>query len=159
MKDGATKGFQQAYHAQAAGDRTAQIIVAATLTQESNDKHQLVPVLEQLEENCGWLPAQVSADAGYCTTEQVTGEKLRDADLHVPPGPTKARGAASETISAVAPAEASMAEQMRHKRRSAAGQAAYQWRKAIVEPVFGQTKEARGFRRFSFRAPTKVAAE
>ena len=32
-------------------------------------------------------------------------------------------------------------------------------RKAIVEPVFGQAKEARGFRRFSLRGMRKVSSE
>ena len=37
--------------------------------------------------------------------------------------------------------------------------AVYARRKAIVEPVFGQIKEARGFRRFSFRGRCPVEAE
>ncbi len=158
MKDGATKGFEQAYNAQAAVDGTAQIIVATTLTQESNDKQQLVPVLDQVQENCGRLPAQVSADAGYFNTEQLTDEKLCNVDLYVPPDRQK-HGAAGEAARAVAPMDASVVDQMRHKLRTPAGQAVYKWRKAIVEPVFGQTKEARGFRRFSFRGRAKVAAE
>jgi transposase len=158
MKDGATKGFEQAYNAQAAVDSTAQIIVAAAVTQEANDKQQLVPVLEQVQQNCGRLPERASADAGYFNGEQLTNEKLRDVDLYVPPD-RQQHGATVETASAAAPAEASVVDQMRHKLQSAAGQAVYKWRKAIVEPVFGQTKEARGFRRFSFRGLAKVAAE
>ena len=158
MKDGATKGFEQAYNAQAAVDSTAQIIVATTVTQESNDKQQLVPVLKQVEKNCGRLPAQVSADAGYFNTEQLTDEKLRNVDLYVPPD-RQQHGAAPETASAAAPADASVVDQMRHKLKTAQGQAVYKWRKAIVEPVFGQTKEVRGFRRFSLRGLAKVAAE
>ena len=49
--------------------------------------------------------------------------------------------------------------QMREKLKTAAGQAVYQWRKAIVEPVFGQIKEERRFRRFAFGGLTKVSAE
>ncbi|MFQ5779034.1 MAG: IS1182 family transposase [Terriglobia bacterium] len=158
MKDGATKGFEQAYNAQAAVDSTAQIIVATTLTQESNDKQQLVPVLEQVQENCSRLPAQVSADAGYFNTEHLTDEKLRHVDLYVPPDRQK-HGAAVEAVSAVAPTDASVVDQMRHKLKTPTGRAVYKWRKAIVEPVFGQTKEGRGFRRFSFRGLAKVAAE
>jgi hypothetical protein len=158
MKDGATKGFEQAYNAQAAVDSTAQIIVAATVTQEPNDKQQLLPVLEQVQAHCGRLPAQVSADAGYFNTEQLTDEKLSNVDLYVPPDRQK-HGAAAPPLSEAAPADASVVDQMRHKLQSTAGQAVYKWRKAIVEPVFGQTKEARGFRRFSFRGLTKVAAE
>ncbi len=48
---------------------------------------------------------------------------------------------------------------MRHKLKTAEGRAVYKTRKQIVEPVFGQIKEARRFRRFSFRGLKKVAAE
>ena len=57
------------------------------------------------------------------------------------------------------PPGASVAEQMRHKLRTAEGQAVYKLRKAVVEPVFGQIKEARGFRRFLLRGLEKVQAE
>ena len=52
-----------------------------------------------------------------------------------------------------------LAEAMRAKLQTAEGHAIYALRKAIVEPVFGQIKEARGFRRFSFRGVVKVTAE
>jgi hypothetical protein len=48
---------------------------------------------------------------------------------------------------------------MQHKLRTEAGHAVYKMRKAIVEPVFGQIKEQRGFRRFSLRGLEKVRAE
>lgn len=62
-------------------------------------------------------------------------------------------------MSAPPPPEAPVSEQMRHKLRTAEGRAVYRQRKAVVEPVFGQMKEARGFRRFSFRGLSKVTAE
>jgi transposase len=49
MKDGATKEFVQAYNAQAVVDSETQVIVVAAVTQEANDKKQLVPMLEQVE--------------------------------------------------------------------------------------------------------------
>lgn len=158
MKDGATKGFEQAYNAQAAVDSTAQIIVAAAVTQEANDKQQLKPMLEKVQENCGRLPEKVSADAGYFNTAQLTDTKLREVDLYVPPDRQK-HGAALQPPARPSAADASVAEQMRHKLRTPGGQAVYQGRKAIVEPVFGQIKEVRGFRRFSFRGLKKVVAE
>ena len=158
MKDGATKGFEQAYNAQAVVDSTAQIIVAAAVTQEANDKQQLQPMLEKVKENCGRLPEKASADAGYFNTEHLTDGTLSTVDLYVPQDRQK-HGAAPETSAATTAADASVVDQMRQKLKTAAGQAVYKWRKAIVEPVFGQTKEARGFRRFSFRGLTKVAAE
>ncbi len=48
---------------------------------------------------------------------------------------------------------------MQHKLRTAAGRSIYKMRKAIVEPVFGQIKERRGLRRFSFRGVGNVGLE
>lgn len=58
------------------------------------------------------------------------------------------------------PAEGvSALEAMKQKLKTAAGRDLYRMRKAIVEPVFGQVKERRGFRRFSMRGLSKVGAE
>jgi hypothetical protein len=159
MKDGATRGFEQAYNAQAVVDSTAQIIVAAAVTQEANDKQQLQPMLEKVKENCGRLPEKASADAGYFNTEHLTDETLSPVDLYVPPDRQKHGSAPEATAATAAAADASVVDQMRHMLKTAEGRAVYKWRKAIVEPVFGQTKEVRGFRRFSFRGLAKVAAE
>jgi transposase len=156
MKDGASKSFEQAYNAQAVVDGTAQIIVAAAITQEANDKQQLRPMLEKVKQNCGRLPAKASADAGYFNTEHLTDDMLSPVDLYEPPERQKHGSVPQEAPST---GDASVAEQMRQKLKSVAGQAVYKLRKAIVEPVFGQTKDGRGFRRFSFRGQTKVSAE
>jgi hypothetical protein len=58
-----------------------------------------------------------------------------------------------------APAPASVTDAMRQKLRSPEGHAVYKMRKAVVEPVFGQIKERRGFRRFLLRGLKKVEAE
>src|SRR5713226_5043019 len=75
MKDGATKEFVQGYNAQAAVDSEAQVIVAAAVTQQANDKQQLVPMLEQVEAMTGSQPEQASADAGYFSEKNVTDPK------------------------------------------------------------------------------------
>jgi hypothetical protein len=85
MKDGATKEFVQAYNAQAAVDRQAQVIVAAAVTQEANDQQQLVPLLEQVKRMTGSQPEQATADAGYFSEQQVTDAKLKAIDLFVAP--------------------------------------------------------------------------
>ena len=158
MKDGASKGFEQCYNAQAAVDGQAQIIVAAEVTQETNDKQQLAPMFSQIQENLGRLPERGSADAGYFGEEQLTDASLKDVELYVPPDrqahrkddPTKEKAHRPQTP---------LAKRMREKLSSVAGRAVYKMRKAIVEPVFGQIKERRGFRRFSFRGLANVAAE
>jgi len=154
MKDGATKGFVQAYNAQAAVDGGAQVIIAAAVTQEANDTQQLVPMLQQVAANCGALPTVASADSGYFSEAAVTADPLGGIDLHVAPdrqphGKAPPPGAADGTVRGA----------MRAKLQTAAGRAVYALRKAIVEPVFGQIKAGRGFRRFSFRGLRKVQAE
>jgi transposase len=156
MKDGATKSFVQAYNAQAAVDSTAQVIVAAAVTQAANDKQQLVPMVTQVATNCGAMPTVASADSGYFSEAAVTAEALGGIDLHVAPDRQK-HGAASAPP--LCPDDGTVIGAMRAKLQTAAGHAIYALRKAIVEPVFGQIKDGRGFRRFSFRGLHNVQAE
>ena len=159
MPDGANKGsFLQGYNAQAAVDSTAQVIVAAEITQQSNDSRQLLPMLEQLEANLGRKPDAVSADAGYWSEANGTDEKVTGIDLHIATGRMK-HDQTMATESGPPPDQATPRQAMQHKLRTEAGRSIYKMRKAIVEPVFGQIKEVRGFRRFSLRGLDKVQAE
>ncbi len=160
MPDGAHKGsFVQAYNAQIAVDAEAQIIVAAEVTQEANDKQQLAPMLEQVQQNTGVKPVASSEDAGYWSPEQVADKRVAGIDLHVATGRDK-HGIAEETApSSDATTEATALNQMKQKLQTEAGRAIYKMRKAIVEPVFGQIKECRNFRRFSLRGLENVRAE
>lgn len=177
MMDGATKSFMQAYNGQAAVDSQEQIIVAASLTQQANDKKQLVPMLEQVEQNMGRKPEQATADAGYFSEAAVTDPKVGGIELLVPPDREKRKGPSAilqtnssdvdpqataphgeNQVQAQVPAK-SVAEMMREKLKTAAGHAVYKMRKAVVEPVFGQIKERRGLRGFLMRGREKVAAE
>ena len=156
LPDGANKGsFVQGYNAQIAVDAASQVIVAAEITQESNDKKQLVPMIALVKENLHGLPEKVSADAGYFSEDNVTNESVEDVDLYVATGRDK-HGESAVTSNEPPPPEATPKEKMKHKLRTEAGRTVYKMRKAIVEPVFGQIKEVRGFRRFSMRG--KLAA-
>jgi hypothetical protein len=159
MPDGAHKGsFVQAYNTQAAVDGAAQIIVAVEVTQDTNDKQQLAPMLAQVEHNVGTKPQAASADAGYWNEAQVTDPRVVGVDLYVATERQKHRDSQtpSEPMGEVA---TSAQDQMKEKLKSDRGRALYRMRKAIVEPVFGQIKERRGFRRFSLRGLSKVRAE
>ncbi len=158
MKDGATGSFEQAYNAQAAVDRHHQVIVACGVTQAAGDVEQLVPMLEHVQANVGQMPTTVMADAGYFSEANLTAPQLMAIDLYVPPdrhkhGPHPPDGPPPRKL--LSP----VSEQMRGKLRTPEGRAVYALRKTIPEPVFGQIKEARGFRRFSFRGLAKVTAE
>ena len=171
MPDGGRKGsFVQGYNVQIAVDGEAQVIVAAEVTQEANDKHQLADLLGQVEQNTKAKPQAASADNGYWDPKQLQHPRLAGIDLYVATGKPKhgesqepkAPAAASSSATASSPdsaAEASLLEQMKQKLQTEAGHELYRMRKAIVEPVFGQIKEWRGFRRFSLRGLLKVRAE
>lgn len=159
MKDGASGSFIQAYNAQAAVDNTAQVIVAAAVTQSANDRNQLQPMVEKVAANCGVFPAQVSADTGYFNSAQITAETLSAVDLYVATGRLKHDDAMTGGELAKGALRCPVAQQMRAKLQTPEGQAIYALRKGTVEPVHGQTKEIRGFRRFSFRGYQKVDHE
>ena len=160
MPDGANKGsFVQSYNAQIAVDDQAQIIVAAIVVQAANDVQQLVPMAEAIVVNMGRLADTTSADAGYFSAQNVEHPALAQTNLLVPPPPQKKTTATNAAPAPPLRESASAAIQMREKLSGTEGHALYKRRKAIVEPVFGQIKEARGFRRFLLRGIEAVRAE
>ena len=155
MVDGATKEFVQGYNAQAAVDSQAQVIVACGVTQAAADVGQFVPMLEQVAGHLGHLPAQVTADAGYFSEANLTAPQFAAIEFYVPPD----RRPHSRETSAGRSRQGPFSEAMRRKLQTAAGRAVYARRKTIPEPVFGQIKQARGFRRFWLRGIHKVRGE
>lgn len=156
MKDGTTKSFVQAYNAQAAVDGHAQIIVACGVTHEATDVRQFEPMLTQMVTNTARVPAVVTADAGYFSDANVRAAVEAGIAVYIPPdkrvdGRT-APGSWDRRTSGPA-------RHMRAELATPDGCAIYARRKAIVEPVFGQTKEVRGFRRFSLRGWGRVDGE
>src|ERR1700733_9894232 len=159
MPDGANKGsFVQGYNAQIAVDSASQVIVAAEVTQETNDKMQLIPMIAQIVANLEQNPERVSADTGYFSEANVTDESVAGIDLHIATG-RLTHGEVIEPATGPPPENATAKQAMAHKLRTEAGRATFKMRKAVVEPVFGQIKERRGFRRFSLRGLTNVRAE
>jgi transposase len=101
-------GFVQAYNAQAAVDAQAQIIVAQDVTQSAVDCGQLLPLTDAIEANLGRKPAQLSADAGYCSEANLKGLEDRNIDGYVATG--RARDAVADTAKGEAPAAPSSAQ-------------------------------------------------
>ena len=152
-------GFLYGYNAQAAVDEAHQIIVATSLDASATDTAALPGIVAQVERNTGWRPRKLLADAGYASDDNLSALEAQGIDAYVAtrrdqhgqvPGPAP-RGRI--------PAGLSRTGRMARKLRTKRGRAEYARRKAIVEPVFGQIKEARGFRRFHLRGTTKVTAE
>jgi transposase len=151
-------GFVQAYNVQVAVD-DLQLIVGQAVTQETNDKRQLMPMITTIEQQSGDTPTQLLADAGYCSDANLTAIADRPIDAYIStrkqshserPGPCP-RGPLPKT--------ATIIDRMSRKLHTQAGAAVYAARKAIVEPVIGQIKQARGFRQFLLRGFEKVQGE
>jgi len=139
-------GFVQAYNTQIAVEPDLQWIVGQRVSQATNDKQQLAPTVKAIEEQAGQKPQEVMPDSGYCSEanlqylekKKIEGfiatdkESYRDRQQPGPRGPL--------------PQGATRVDRMRRKLQTKGGAAIYSRRKTVVEPVFGQIKQARGFR-------------
>lgn len=159
MKDPTTKGFIQGYNAQCAVDTRSQVIVAADITIEPNDKKQIEPMVNRIEENLGTYPKKLSADAGYFSDENIAFLQNQKVEAFIPPGKIRHGVLSSPSPRGRIPKNLSLKDRMRRRLQTLRGKAIYSKRKETVEPVFGQTKEGRGFRQFLLRGVEKVKAE
>lgn len=150
-------GFEQAYNCQAAVDGAHQIIVAATTTQTQNDDKELVKLLEGIKANTGKQAREISADAGYCSEENLAALKRRRIRGYVATG--RQRHGTSAAVDRSRKKLGLHASHMRQRLARGGWRSRYRLRKQTVEPVFGQIKEALGFRRFLMRGFEKVQAE
>ena len=149
-------GFIQGFNAQAAVDATAQVIVAETLSNQASDCPHLVGLVEQIASNLAAVPEQVSADAGYCSEDNLVALESRKIDAHIATGRQKHGATAPEARPAP---PHSRAAAMAAKLCAAGREGPYRLRKQVVEPVFGQIKQARGFRQFLRRGLVAVQSE
>jgi len=147
--------FLQAYNAQAAVSES-QVIVAHAVTNQQPDQEHLVPMLERVREHCGRLPEVLSADTGSWSERNAGSCEANALDAYIAVGRKDHEG----ELGRLPMTQAQEARwRMHQKVTSTAGRPIYARRKVIVEPVFGQIKQALGFRRFSLRGLGKVAAE
>jgi len=172
MMPQSNKGWDYASNAQLSVDGEHQIIVACYVTDAVNDKEQAVPLaeatLEDLQQAGIEVPKDESGeavkipatlDSGYYSEEAAAGMEQRGFDPYMATGRQKHNQGKVQTTTEPLPEGATAKEKMQAKLRTPAGQKLYAQRKTIVEPVFGQIKGARGFRRFSFRGLLKIAGE
>ena len=141
------------------------LIVGQSVTEAANDKQQLKPMVEAIEQQSGQRPEAILADSGYCSEENLaylesadaTGAQDRGVHRH---RQAKAWRASPAVLSAVRCRKgATRVDRMKRKLQTKVGKAVYAARKCVVEPVFGQIKQARGFRQFLLRGKEKVKGE
>jgi transposase len=152
-------GFLQGYNTQIAVEPVFQLIVGQRVTQAANDKQQMVPLIEAIEEQSGQKPEGVLADNGYCSDENLKYLARKRMEGFVATGKQKHSQWREPCKRGPLPREASRIERMERKLETKVGAAVYATRKWIVEPVFGQIKQARGFRQFLLRGIEKVRGE
>ena len=156
---GDKKSFVQGYNCQAAVDTENQVIVAADVTQETNDKKQSEPMLEQVVSNTGQVPIKSSMDSGYFSKENVTAAQQLGTEVFIPPDRQEHGKSIPAAPRGRIPQSLSVADRMRRKLQTKRGRKIYGKRKETAEPVFGQIKQCRGFRQFLLRGATKVKGE
>jgi transposase len=157
-------GIVQGYNAQAAVEPTIQLIVGQRLTNASNDKQQMQPLVEAIEKQSNQRPQAVLADNGYCSDKNLEYlESLerpeQRIEAYVATGKQKHGEHRLPARRGPLPKGATRVERMKRKLQTKVGQAVYAARKCVVEPVFGQIKQARGFRQFLLRGLKKVQGE
>src|SRR3989454_1641387 len=162
------KGWDYCGNAQASVDGTCQIILACDVTDAPNDKRQAAPLAQAIQANLAQAgivrptdesgaPQAIPAtlDNGYYSEAAVEALETLGFDPYI--ATERQRHQTPEAEASAAPATAQ--ERMAAKVRTPAGRAVYARRKVIVEPVFGQIKEARGFRRFLLRGLDAIRGE
>jgi len=115
-----------------------------------------VPLLGAIRTGLGKNPEEVSADAGYCSQANIHALVRRRIAGYIATGRQK-HGAKAAV--AKRKRRSALVERMSRKLKRAGWRSRYRLRKQIVEPVFGQIKQARGFRQFLLRGIEKVKAE
>jgi hypothetical protein len=162
------KGWEYCGNAQASVDAAYQIIVACDVTAESNDKQQAEPMaqltLAHLELAGIAMPTDAAGaaqkipatyDSGYYSEAAALAVEQAGFDPYMTTGRQPHHTPAAEVREPPATAK----ERMAAKVQTPAGRALYARRKVIVEPVFGQIKAARGFRRFLLRGLDNIRGE
>jgi transposase len=157
-------GFVQGYNAQAAVEPALQLIVGQSVTPAANDKEQIEPMVEVIEQQSGHRPTELLADSGYGSEKnleylETAGESGQPIQGYVATGKQKHGEHRQPCPRGPLPKNATRVERMKRKLQTKAGRAVYAARKTIVEPVFGQIKQARGFRQFLLRGLVKVRGE
>jgi transposase len=151
-------GFVQAYNGQVAVNED-QLIIGQAVTQETNDKKQLMPMITTIEQQAGDTPPQLLADAGYCSDANLMAIADTAIDAYISTRKQKHGERPGPCPHGPLPKTATIVDRMSRKLHTKTGAAVYAARKAIVEPVIGQIKQARGFRQFLLRGLEKVQGE
>src|SRR4051794_2517212 len=157
------KGWDQCGNAQAVANED-QIILAADVTDQANDKRQAVPMVDQTLENlkAAGVEQAVGAgvmDSGYYSEANTKALEGRQIDPYIPPERQKHNQETPPVPRGRIPKGYTAQQRMARKLRTVKGRATYAKRKGMIEPIFGQLKQVLGFRQFSLRGLASMRGE
>ena len=156
-------GFEQCYNAQAVVDTQSMLILAPHVTQASNDKEQVEPMVAKVQANPEGLnrPETWLADTGYYSEKNVATCVAAEIEPLIAVKRDEHHPGWRERFTEPAPlaGDASPVDAMKHALKTKTGRAAYALRKQTVEPVFGIIKSVMGFRQFLLRGLENVQNE
>ena len=156
-------GFEQCYNAQAIVDTETMLVLVPQVVQAANDKQQVAPMLEKLQDLPEGLnqPQQCLADAGYFSEANIDTCEAAGIEPLIPAKRDEHHLHWSERFGEppAPPAEATAVERMANRLKDRTARAAYALRKQTVEPVFGIIKSVMGFRQFLTRGLDNVQGE
>ena len=130
------KYFIQAYNAQAAVDSANQIIVAAEVTNKPTDRGQAEPMMDIVKVNAGQLPCQMSADAGYFSSDAVSNLTVLGIDVYMPPDKIGHRFTLPPAPRGRIPQCLSIADRMRRKLRTRKGKSVLRSKERAARTCF-----------------------
>ena len=157
------KGWDQCGNAQAVTNEH-QIILAADVTDQTNDVRQLVPMVDQTRANldaAGIKDAIKAAlgDAGYYSETNAAALEGRGIEPYLATERLKHHEKVASAPRGRIPKDLSAKQRMARKLRTKKGRAMYAKRKGMIEPIFGQLKQVVGFRQFSLRGLASMRGE
>jgi transposase len=157
------KGWDQCGNAQAVANE-AQIILAADVTNQANDKRQAIPMVDQAGTNleAAGVEQPIGAaviDSGYYSEANTTGLEARGIDPYIATERLKHNEEIPPVPRGRIPEDLTAKQRMARKLRTKKGKTTYAKRKGIIEPIFGQLKQVLGFRQFSLRGLASMRGE
>jgi transposase len=157
------KGWDQCGNAQAVANE-AQIILAADVTDQANDKRQAIPMVDQASTNleAAGVEQPIGAaviDSGYYSEANTTGLEARGIDPYIATERLKHNEEIPPVPRGRIPEDLTAKQRMARKLRTKKGKTTYAKRKGIIEPIFGQLKQVLGFRQFSLRGLASMRGE
>jgi len=157
------KGWDQCGNAQAVANEH-QIILAADVTDQANDKRQMVPMVDQTRTNldAAGIEAAIAAmlaDSGYYSEANTTALEGDGIGAYVATERLKHNEKVASAPRGRIPKDATPKQRMARKLRTKKGRELYAKRKGMIEPIFGQLKQVLGFRQFSLRGLAAMRGE